>query len=148
MEFLATQVKVRTQTIDWVQRNMCFGVAKEVTLLSAFSCSEGLTSFLFSHEFISIKARQDHLCQMVENKNAQKQQYFFNLEQEIMSKIGLPWNLLSLFSQASVSMNRDFFSSSKLTESTFFCLPVIIVKNKQRKTEKETNNQWCILSSG
>lgn len=78
---------------------------------------------------------------MVKNKNAQEQLFFFNAEQEIISKIGLPWNLLSLFSEVCINEEVFFFFPSKLTESAFLWLPVIIVKNKERKTEKETNNQ-------
>jgi len=82
---------------------------------------------------------------MGKNKNALDQLFFFNAKQEIISKTGLPWNLLCLFSEVSVSTKGFFFSN--LIESAFLCLPAVIVKNKERKTEKETNNQWCILSS-
>lgn len=94
---------------------MCFGAAKEVTLLSALLSSEEFISFLFFYEFISIKARQDHLCQMVKTKSVQEQLFFFNAEQEIISKIGLPWNLLSLFSEVSVSMKRGVFPQNLLS---------------------------------
>lgn len=52
---------------------------------------------------------------MVKTKSVQEQLFFFNAEQEIISKIGLPWNLLSLFSEVSVSMKRGVFPQNLLS---------------------------------
>jgi len=68
VEFLVTQIKVRTQTIAWVQRSMYFGVAKEVTWLYAFLNSEEFISFLFSPEFIFIKASKITCVKWVKTK--------------------------------------------------------------------------------
>lgn len=50
MEFLATQIKVRTQTVAWVQRNVCFEATKLKNVdLTALACYYNGSSYCDSY---------------------------------------------------------------------------------------------------